>query len=80
MGDWFDWVIDACHIGKAFYTNISFSPALFFSCFNYIYLYVIYLIGHLQDGVILLLQPEFFLFFLSHLNLVIPAKFKQQKL
>ena len=34
------------------------------------------IIGHLHDGVILLLRPEFFSFFLSHLNLVIPARSK----
>ena len=33
-------------------------------------------IGHLHDGVILLLRPEFFSFFLSHLILVIPERFK----
>ena len=34
------------------------------------------LIGHLPDGVILLLRPESFSFFFSYLNLVIPARFK----
>ena len=34
---------------------------------------------HLHDGVILLLRPESFTFFLSYLNLVIPVRFKQQK-
>ena len=33
-------------------------------------------IGHLHDGVILLLRPESFSFFLSYLNLVIPVRFK----
>ena len=33
-------------------------------------------IGHLHDGVILLLLPESFLFFLSSLNFVIPVRFK----
>ena len=33
-------------------------------------------IGHLQDGVILLLRPESFSFFFSYLNLVMPARFK----
>ena len=33
-------------------------------------------IGHLHDGVILLLWPESFLFFLSYSNFVIPARFK----
>ena len=32
--------------------------------------------GHLHDGVILLLRPESFSFFLSNLNLVIPARLK----
>ena len=32
-------------------------------------------IGHLHSGVILLLRPEFFSFFLSHLNLVILTRF-----
>ena len=32
-------------------------------------------IGHLHDGVSLLLRIEFFSFFLSHLNLVIPGRF-----
>ena len=36
-------------------------------------------IGHLHDGVILLLLPESFSFFLSYLNLVIPVRVKQQK-
>ena len=31
-------------------------------------------IGHLHDGVILLLRPESFSFFLSYLNLVIPVR------
>ena len=35
------------------------------------------LIGHLHDGVILLLRPEFFSFFFSYLNLVIPVRFKE---
>ena len=34
---------------------------------------------HLHDGVILLLRPESFTFFLSYLNLVIPARFTKQK-
>ena len=38
------------------------------------------LIGHLHDGVILLLRPEFFSFFFSYLNLVAPVRFKKQKL
>ena len=33
-------------------------------------------IGHLHNGVILLLRPEFFSFFLSRLNLVILTRFK----
>ena len=33
------------------------------------------IIGHLHDGVILLLRPESFSFFFSYLNLVIPARF-----
>ena len=32
-------------------------------------------IGHLHDGVILLLRPEFFWLFFSYLNLVIPVRF-----
>ena len=36
-------------------------------------------LGHLHDGVILLLRPESLSFFLLYLNLVIPARFKQQK-
>ena len=35
--------------------------------------------GHLHNGVILLLRPESLSFFLLYLNLVIPARFKQQK-
>ena len=35
-----------------------------------------WLIGHLQSGVILLLRPEFFSFFLSNLNFIILARFK----
>ena len=34
---------------------------------------------HLHDGVILLLRPESFMFFLSYLNLVIPARFTKQE-
>ena len=34
------------------------------------------LIDHLHDGVILLIRPESFTFFLSYLNLVIPARIK----
>ena len=34
---------------------------------------------HLHDGVILLLRPESFTFFLSYLNLVVPARFTKQK-
>ena len=34
---------------------------------------------HLHDVVILLLRPESFTFFLSYLNLVIPARFTKQK-
>ena len=34
---------------------------------------------HLHDGDILLLRPESFTFFLSYLNLVIPARFTKQK-
>ena len=33
-------------------------------------------IGRLHDGVILLLRPEYFSFFLSYLNLEIPARLK----
>ena len=33
-------------------------------------------IGHLHDGVILLLRPEPFSFFLSYLNFVIPVRFE----
>ena len=36
-------------------------------------------IGHLHDGVILLLGAESCTFFLSYSNLVIPARFKKQK-
>ena len=36
-------------------------------------------LGHLHDGVILLLRPESLSFFLLYLNLVILARFKQQK-
>ena len=36
-------------------------------------------LGHLHNGVILLLRPESLSFFLLYLNLVIPARFKQQK-
>ena len=32
-------------------------------------------IGHLHNGVILLLRPESFSFFLSYLNFVIPVRF-----
>ena len=32
-------------------------------------------IGHLHDGVILLLRPESFSFFLSYFDLVIPVRF-----
>ena len=34
------------------------------------------LIGHLHDGVTLLVRPESFTFFLSYLNFVIPARIK----
>ena len=34
---------------------------------------------HLHDGVILLLRPESFTFFLSYLNLVIPVRFTKHK-
>ena len=34
------------------------------------------IIGHLHDGVILLLRPEAFSFFRSYLNSVIPVRFK----
>ena len=37
------------------------------------------LIGPLHDGIILLLWPESFSFFLSYLNLVIPVRFQWQK-
>ena len=43
------------------------------------YVLSILAIGHLHDGVILLLRPESFSFFLSYLNLVIPVRVKQQK-
>ena len=43
------------------------------------YVLSILTIGHLHDGVILLLRPESFSFFLSNLNLVIPVRVKQQK-
>ena len=36
-------------------------------------------IGHLHDGVILLLRPESFPFFLSYLNFVIPVRLKYNK-
>ena len=36
-------------------------------------------IGHLHDDVILPLRPEFISFFLSYLNLVIEARFAQEK-
>ena len=35
--------------------------------------------GHLQDDGFLLLKPEFISVFLSHLNLVFPVRFEQQK-
>ena len=35
-------------------------------------------IGHLHDGVILLLRPQRFSFFLSYLNLEIPGRFRWQ--
>ena len=35
-----------------------------------------HVIGHLHDGVILLLRPESFSFLLSYLNLVIPVRFE----
>ena len=41
--------------------------------------FIVILIGHLLDGVILLLQLEFFTFFISYLILAISARFKQQK-
>ena len=34
------------------------------------------IIGHLHDGIILLLRPEFFWVFFSYLNLVVPVRFK----
>ena len=34
---------------------------------------------HLHDGVILLLRPESFTFFLSYLLMAIPARFTKQK-
>ena len=37
-----------------------------------------YKIGHLRDGLLLLLRPESFSFLLSYLNLVIPARFTKQ--
>ena len=37
---------------------------------------VVIVIGHLHDGVILLLRPEFFWVFFSYLNLVAPVRFK----
>ena len=46
--------------------EISLGPIPFFSA----------IIGHLHDGVILLLWPESFSFFLSYLNSVIPVTFK----
>ena len=42
------------------------------------YVLSILAIGHLHDGVILLLRPESFSFFLSNLNLVIPAQPRSQ--
>ena len=33
-------------------------------------------IGHLHDGIILLLRPQSFLFFHSYSNLVVPARFE----
>ena len=33
-------------------------------------------VGHLHDGVTLLLRPEYFLFFLSYLNFVIRVRFE----
>ena len=43
------------------------------------FFFIVISIGHLLDGVILLLQLEFFTFFLSYLMLAISARFKQQK-
>ena len=40
--------------------------------------YGLLIIGHLHDGVILLLRPESFTFFLSYLNLEFPARIKWQ--
>ena len=37
---------------------------------------ILRLLDNLHDGLILLLRPESFTFFLSYLNLVIPARIK----
>ena len=37
------------------------------------------IIGHLNNGVILLLQPESFSLLFSYLNLVVPVRIKEQK-
>ena len=51
-------------LGRGFFVSIFF---------------IVTSIDHLLDGVILLLQLEFFTFFLSYLILAISARFKQQK-
>ena len=59
--------------------NVSDASALFFPDFLSAQNMVRVIggkIGHLQDGVILLLRPESFSFFFLYLNLVIPARFK----
>ena len=62
------------------YSCIFFSPFLFRFCTlitcTRSALSIFILIGHLHDGVILLLRPESFSFFLSYLNFVIPVRFK----
>ena len=66
-----------------FYLSLQLSVALFLVLDNTdkekISLSVFVFMGHLHDGVILLLGPEPFSFFFSYLNLVIPARCKWQK-
>ena len=58
---------------------MSRSSAIILKAFVSAFFFIVILIGHLLDGVILLLQLEFFTFFLSYLILAISARFKQQK-
>ena len=62
-------------------THVLFLKILLKKLTTFIEQYVLRIlaIGHLHDGIILLLRPESFSFFLSYLNLVIPVRVKQQK-